>query len=341
MPVANSQGKGEKVTVIVVNWNGRKFLERLFNSLRTQTHKDLEIIMVDNASADDSVAYVKKSFPKVIVLDSPNLGYTHGCNVGAEAATGRYVTFYNVDMYFPEDHFEKMIAFYRELSKTNRKIGGIGCKIIPFDSDPKDFPVPYGGHIDLFGYPINIWDEHDIFGICGSPFFTELFVYRKIGGFSEHIFLYGEDVEISWRARIFGYKLFVNPNAHLYHFGSGVSEGFKSKKIALLLASSIIPSLYCHSSLMLVLVMPLYALFIISALTFLTLYGRLDTTIAGEYIKSIRNILEKLPSILRFRKFVQRERVLSGMETMKYISFIPSPLYNRWWNLLAQKDLWK
>lgn len=327
-----------RVTLIVVNWNGRRFLERLLNSLKSQTYKNLEIIMVDNSSSDDSVDFVKKSFPEITLLSSENLGFGHSCNLAVEKSTGEYLAFLNEDMYLPKDFVENMMSFYIQQSRKFKNVGAVGCRIADFDTDPTLTPVTYGGRIDLFGYPISKFDKEDLFGISGSPLFMAKRTYVDIGRFCPDIFLYGEDIDICWRLRLFGYKLLINPDAYLHHFGGGVSGGFKPKKVALLLASNIVPILNCYSTPLLLVVLPMYTVYILSVLAFLTFRNGFDKAIAKEYFKCVKNVFVKLPSILSYRKFVQGGRKMSEKEMFKYISFVPSIIYNQWWKKLAKVD---
>lgn len=327
---------GQKVSVIIVNWNGKRFLERLLISLEVQTYERVEVILVDNSSLDGSADYVKSEFPNVILLNSENLGFGHACNVGAEKASGDFLIFLNEDTYLPKNFVSKMIEYFLEQSKACSNIGAIGCKFVGFDQDPEAAPITYGGQIDLFGYPINKYNVKDIFSLAGIPFFCSRKIYLEVGGYSEFIFLFGEEVELSWRMRLFGYKLLTNPDTYLHHFSGGVTGGFNPRKVALVFISSVIPMINCYSVPLLLLVLPLYVLYITAGLAFLTIYKGFKLDVVREYFKCLNSILKHLPGILKFRRFIQKNRVISDIQILKYISVIPSFIYNQWWFKLSK-----
>jgi len=221
------------VTIIIVNYNGRRFLERLFSSIYSQTFKDFEIIFVDNESKDDSVSFVSQNYSETKIVRLKNLGFGTGCNAGAREAEGKYLVFLNEDMYLPEDFLEKIMAFRANLDKnSNKKIGGVSCKLINFDSDPEKVRKNYGASIDLFGFPTKGNNPNDIFAISGSPFFILKEIFQKVGGFNENIFLYGEDVDLSWRLKIFGFHNFMAQQTQIFHYGGGVTGFFGPEKIS-------------------------------------------------------------------------------------------------------------
>ena len=96
------------VSVIIVNWNGRKWLEKCLDSLRVQTYKNFEVIFVDNASTDDSVDFVEKNYPEVVILKSDrNLGFAGGNNLGIDNSKGEFILFLNNDTWVKEDFLKK------------------------------------------------------------------------------------------------------------------------------------------------------------------------------------------------------------------------------------------
>jgi len=318
------------ISIIIVNYNGRRFLERLFATLNDQTFKNFEVIFVDNDSKDDSVDFIRQNYSEAKIVRLKNLGFGTGCNIGAESATGKYLIFLNEDMYLPEDFLEKIIAFRASLDKNNnKKIGGISCNLINFDSDPQEVRENYGASIDLFGFPVKGKNPEDIFAISGSPFFIAKEVFQAAGGFNENIFLYGEDIDLSWRLKIFGFNNFVFQQTQIFHYGGGTTGFFGPEKISENIFSSYIPMITNYKLLTLIFLIPFYFIY----LTAVTLVIFIGKQFDGHYVIAILTklgmILRNMKKILSFRKFVQSKRVKSDIFIFRYISLIPAFLQNK------------
>jgi GT2 family glycosyltransferase len=323
------------ISIIIVNHNGVRFLPRLLQSIYEQTFNKYEVIVVDNESKDDSIEYLKRNHRGVKIVSYENKGFGSACNIGARQSNGEYLTFFNEDMYIPIDFLEKMYNEFYEVEKNDPRIAGMSCKMVDFDANPDLVPNKYGGQIDLFGYPINKWDEKDIFTISGSPFFCNKKTFYKLGGFSEFIFLYGEDTELCWRSRILGYTLYMNHKTHVFHYGGGVTGGFTPAKISLILIAPVISVINCYSFVVLLIVFLMYLPFVLTLLIFLTIYYRYDLSILKNYLANLKKILSSSHEVLKFRKMVQRNRVLKDREILKYVSLTPGLIYSKSWKKLS------
>jgi len=324
------------VTIIIVNYNGRRFLERLFSSIYSQTFKDFEIIFVDNDSKDDSIDFVSRNYPKTKIVRLKNLGFGTGCNAGAREAEGKYLVFLNEDMYLPEDFLEKIMAFRLKLDKNgNKKIGGISCKLINFDSDPQKMQEKYGASIDLFGFLVKGNNSDDIFAISGSPFFILKEIFQKVGGFNENIFLYGEDVDLSWRLKIFGFHNFMVQRTQVFHYGGGTTGFFGPEKISENIFSSYIPLITNYKLLTLIFLLPLYLVYLLVITAAIFMGKKFDWQYAASIFKKFGNLLQNMRKILRFRKFVQANRVKSDLFIFRYISLIPAFWLNKSYKKLS------
>jgi GT2 family glycosyltransferase len=217
------------VSVIVVNYNGMRYLDNCLSSLKSQIYHESEIIMVDNDSSDLSVDYARSSFPDVQIIQSDsNLGYAGGCNLGAKFARGSYLIFVNNDMQFSGNWLEEMMrtALLDEYS------GVITCKVMTSPEEKKIQHV--GSTCDMFGYPLGYgYGEIDrgqydmqktVFFAMGDVIMIKRNLFLKIGGFDPKFFLYSEDVDLGWRTWLCGYKVLVNPSAVAYHKGRGSAK---------------------------------------------------------------------------------------------------------------------
>lgn len=298
------------VSVIVVNWNGKGHLEDCFTSLSFQTYTPLEIIMVDNGSGDGSVEYVKGRFPQVKVVESTcNLGFGGAVNAGLKKAHGDCVLFLNNDLYLKEDCIEKMLNLL-----VREECGAVVPKILLFKE--RDVINSFGNMINFLGLacPKYIWmkDRQDLEveeTSCGGIFLLRKDLMEQLEGFDEDFFMYHEDHDLSWRIRLLGKRLLVNPEAVIYHkyqFGRNPEKFYYSEKNRLQL-------LFKNYS--------LKTLFLIfPALVVVELAETCFSMTNGWFWKKIKSyfeIISALPRIREKRKRVQRGRKVTDREIVR------------------------
>jgi GT2 family glycosyltransferase len=223
------------ISVIVPNWNGRDTLGACLDSLQSQTLKN-HIIVVENASSDDSLEFIRENYPDVEVLNqSKNLGFAGGVNAGIRRAMEldyEFVALFNNDAVADKYWLEKLA----ETLKKSPKTGIATCKLL--DST--------GKKIDSTGDIYTVWglpfprgrgepasDKYDsneiIFGASGGASLYRTKMLEQIGLFDEDFFAYYEDVDISFRAQLAGWKILYEPDAVAYHqigATSGKIKGF-------------------------------------------------------------------------------------------------------------------
>lgn len=210
-------------SIIIVNYNGKGIIEDCLISLRSQTFKSYEIIVVDNNSTDYSLGYIRESFPEVrIIEEKSNLGYAGGNNVGIKCASGNWLVFLNSDIVTGPDWLSEMDIFI----SSKRNLGACGCKVINFyNPDTIDM---IGLKMDSFGFPVGIGHlekdtgQFDNFSqqlfILGSCFFLKKEVANKLQEvFDERYFLLSEDLDLSWRVKLLGYDIYVNTGTKVFH----------------------------------------------------------------------------------------------------------------------------
>lgn len=209
-------------SVIIPNWNGSKLLEDCLSSLRKQTFKDFEIILVDNGSTDDSLEYVKDRFPeaKIIPLQK-NFGFAKAINEGVKASSAKYVLFLNNDTSVDKDWVKYLIA----CADSHPGVISVNSKLLNFYD--KELIDGVGILINEVGQARSIgWQEKDkgqysseqyIFGATGGASLFRREDFIKIGLFDEKYFMYSEEVDFAFRALVLGYKSIFCPKAVVYH----------------------------------------------------------------------------------------------------------------------------
>lgn len=206
----------------------RYFLELCLKSVEAATAElDTEIIVVDNNSPDDSCQMVKSQFPNVVLIENKNNdGFSKGNNIGVAMAKGDYICILNPDTVVSEDAFSKLLQFIKQQDNP----GIVGCRLIDgtghyLPESKRNIPHPQVALKKLLGNPYAYYaNQVDEFGIGDVPIFVGAFmlmkkeVYEAVGGFDEDYFMYGEDVDISYKILRAGYKNYYNGNVSIIHY---------------------------------------------------------------------------------------------------------------------------
>jgi GT2 family glycosyltransferase len=223
------------ISVIVLNWNGRQFLEQCLGSILAQTYHPLEVILVDNGSTDGSLEFVKATYPDVrVIANGKNLGYGGGNNVGIQSSRGQYVMILNNDTRLDLGCIEEL---KRSIEKKDR-YGACASKIL-FEHA--------GLRIDAAGLVVcpdglaigrGRWDREDrydteteVFCASGCACLFRREMLEEIGIYDEDFFAYGEDTDLGWRAQLAGWRCIYSPKAvvhHLHSASSGTYSHFKA-----------------------------------------------------------------------------------------------------------------
>jgi GT2 family glycosyltransferase len=212
------------VSVIIVTWNGRQFLDACLAAVMLQQDADFETILVDNGSADGTVEFVRERFPWVRIVALPeNLGFAAGNNRGARVARGNYLAFLNNDTVADP-------GWLRALRKgLDEKAGfALATSRIVYMHDPTvidsagDGVLRWGGAFKRYhGAPATLADQSaEVFGVCGAACLVARRVFEELGGFDEDFFASHEDVDLSYRARLLGYRCRYVADAVVRHHGS-------------------------------------------------------------------------------------------------------------------------
>lgn len=225
------------LSVIIVNYNVKQFLENCLRSVEAAgAGVSMEIYVVDNNSTDGSLAYLTPLFPTVrFIANTNNPGFGKACNQGLSLATGRYVLFLNPDTVVPPDCFTKCLAAMQE----NHNIGALGVRMVDGDGvflkeSKRALPGAASALFKLFGlstlfpnsklfskYNLGHLDEHQNHSVevlCGAFMFIRKEVLDITGGFDEAFFMYGEDIDLSYRILKAGYINYYLANPPIIHY---------------------------------------------------------------------------------------------------------------------------
>ncbi|RPJ61951.1 MAG: glycosyltransferase family 2 protein, partial [Acidobacteria bacterium] len=209
------------VSVIVLNYNGRRWLDRCLSALRGQKGADLEAIVIDNCSSDGSAGFVRQQHPwaSVLALDS-NRGFAGGNNAGATMARGRYLAFLNNDTEADSCWVASLVA-----ALDADPNAGLAASRIVFLDDGVTVDSAGDGYLRAggafkrgHGQPDRAFLEpREVFGACGAAFMIRRSVFEQIGGFDEDFFIVYEDVDLSYRAQLAGHRCLYVPGAMVRH----------------------------------------------------------------------------------------------------------------------------
>jgi len=212
------------VRVIVVNWNGRRWLDGCFTALRQQERRADELVLVDNGSSDDSVEYVRRTFPEVHVaaLDR-NLGFAGGNNAGAANAHTEFLVFLNNDTR-PQPGW---LAALLQAIEQDPSIGLVTSRLVYLGS-PGVVDSAGDGYLRVGGAfkhghggpATDVAQSREVFGACGAAFVIRRSLFASLGGFDEDFFMVYEDVDLSYRARLLGWRVMYAHDAIVEHAGS-------------------------------------------------------------------------------------------------------------------------
>ena len=223
-----------KTAVVILNWNGKKYLEQFLPTLIKYTQDpNTEIIIADNDSKDDSIDFLSENYPAIrqIILDK-NYGFAGGYNRALTQIEAEYFVLLNSDIEVSENWLKPLI----NLLDSDSTIAACQPKIKSFhQKDHFEYAGAGGGFIDKYGYPFcrgRILDKieidngqyndiTDIFWATGACMVIRSEVYKKVNGLDDDFFAHMEEIDLCWRLKNLGYRIVYNPESTVYHVGGG------------------------------------------------------------------------------------------------------------------------
>ena len=218
------------LSIIIPNWNGARFLPTCLDSLARQTYPNIETIVVDNASTDDSRDLLQSRYPQVRLLPLPeNRGFTGACNAGINLASGEYIALLNNDTEVDPVWADAVVDAFQRYPEA----GSIASKMLLFDR--RDYIHTTGDFFTLDGRAGNrgVWQqdagqydtEGYVFSACGGSAVYRRTMLDQIGTLDDDFFFSGEDVDLGWRAQLAGWRCMYVPSAVVYHHLSATGGG--------------------------------------------------------------------------------------------------------------------
>ena len=233
------------VAVVILNWNGRHYLEKFLPTLLASSYAGMKVYVADNASTDDSISFLKSTYPQVTIINNnKNQGFAAGYNLALKKVEEEYLVLLNSDIEVSGNWIEPAL----ELLQSDPAIAAVQPKIKDYNNRTHfEYAGAAGGWIDIFGYPFSkgrIFDvlEEDhgqydkitpIFWASGAAMFIKRSAFEKAGGFDPFFFAHQEEIDLCWRLQLAGYRIMSCPASVVYHIGGGTLPKDNPKKIFL------------------------------------------------------------------------------------------------------------
>jgi GT2 family glycosyltransferase len=219
--------------VVILNWNGRKYLEQFLPPLIQYSSGEAEIIVADNASNDDSISFLETNFPSIRIIRNPaNEGFARGYNLALKQVKADYYILLNSDIEVTPDWIHPVI----DMMEKDPSIAACQPKIRSYFERTKfEYAGAAGGFIDKYGYPFcrgrlfqsieedlgQYDDAIEIFWATGACMFVRADLFHQAGGLDEDFFAHMEEIDLCWRLKNLGYKIMYCPQSVVYHIGGG------------------------------------------------------------------------------------------------------------------------
>jgi GT2 family glycosyltransferase len=221
------------VAVVILNWNGKRLLEKFLPSVVNSKYPNLQIVVGDNHSSDDSVDFVKTNYPMITLLQNKrNYGFAEGYNRLLAQVTADYYVLLNSDVEVPEDWISPVI----DLMASDEQIAAAQPKIKwQLDKTQYEYAGAAGGFLDKYAFPFcrgrifdavekdsgQYNDAKEIFWASGAALFVKSKAWKVVGGLDGDLFAHMEEIDLCWRLKNLGYKVMFCPDAEVYHVGGG------------------------------------------------------------------------------------------------------------------------
>lgn len=231
-----------RVAIVILNWNGVQFLKQFLPSVVHSTYGSLQIIVADNQSTDNSVAYLEEHYPQIrIIKNEINEGYAGGYNTALKQVDADIYVLLNSDVEVTPGWIEPVV----ELMKGNNQIAACQPKILAYSNKELfEYAGAAGGWIDRFGYPFTRGRVFDVieqdtgqyndaqpcFWASGACLFIRKDAFELAGGFDADFFAHQEEIDLCWRLQLKDFLIYVQPASKVYHVGGGTLPAGNTRK---------------------------------------------------------------------------------------------------------------
>ncbi|HUQ85182.1 MAG TPA: glycosyltransferase family 2 protein [Candidatus Limnocylindrales bacterium] len=331
------------ISIIIINWNGEKWLRGCFRSLKKQSYPNFEIILVDNASSDNSVEFIKKYYPKTkIINNKENIGFAGGNNIGYKHTKGQYILLLNNDTTVEKDFLKNFVKAFDEIPN----LGSVQSKIVLMNVANKlDVVGSYwtgSSFLYYYGYGKNASatkynKSMPFFSNKGASMLIKREVIEKVGLFDDDFWCYYEETDFCHRVWLAGYECWYYPKAVAHHAMGGTSLAFDNSYIQFHnFKNKLLSFLKNFEKKSLMSIIPIYLIInIFLSFTWL-LQGKFKHFLA--LYKSLWWNVIHLRRTLRKRKIIQSHRIISDQAIFKKTKINPKIAY---YYFLMKGDLLK
>ncbi len=232
-----------KLSVVILNWNGKHWLEKFLPSvLQYSQGADIEVVVADNASSDGSVAFLTDKFPQVRqILLTNNFGFAEGYNIALQQVEAEYTVLLNSDVEVTDGWWQPLVRALDE----DKQLAAVQPKILSYSNKKMfEYAGASGGFLDSYGYPFcrgrifsavemdgGQYDAPmDIFWASGACLAIRTELYKRVGGLDGSFFAHMEEIDLCWRLNARGYRLRCIPQSVVYHVGGGTLSSESPRK---------------------------------------------------------------------------------------------------------------
>jgi GT2 family glycosyltransferase len=315
----------KRVSVIIVNWNGRSFIGKCLEALRHQNYRNFSVVLVDNASSDGSADFVRTNFPEVqILLQDHNTGFARANNLALKSITTPYAALLNNDAIADPEWLSSLVGALDE----HPEAGFAATKMLlcdhPCTIDRVGDAYCRSGTAELRGrgeascnYHMHEW----VFGACAGAALYRMEMLKDIGLFDEDFFLLYEDVDLSFRAQLRGYKCIYVPEAIVYHLcgktivpDSPTSIFYSHRNLEWVYLKNMPARLIIRS-------IVLHIAYDFAAFAYFSLSGNMRSILKAKF-----SALRNFPTMLRKRRFIQERKIVDDQylwQIMDSERFVP------------------
>ena len=234
-----------KISIVILNWNGRKYLEQFLPSVLASDYSNFEVVIADNGSSDDTIAFLENTYPQIrIIRLEKNFGFAKGYNEALKQIESEYYFILNSDVELLRGSLKPLV----DLLESDKTIAACQPKLLTYGNKKLfEYAGGAGGWLDKYGYPFakgRIFDvfEEDhgqydasepVFWASGAALFIRASVFHEVKGFDEYFFAHQEEIDLCWRIQLAGYRIYSCPAAVVYHVGGGTLPKGNSLKVYL------------------------------------------------------------------------------------------------------------
>jgi len=231
-----------KIAIVILNWNGKNFLQQFLPSVLATTYSNHEVIVADNGSSDDSVVFLQNNYPAIrLIRFDHNLGFAKGYNEALKLIEADYYALLNSDAETEPGWLQPMVR----LLESDPTIAACQSKLLLFSNKKLfEYSGAAGGWLDKYGYPFakgRVFDvceedhgqydqEEPIFWASGAALFIRAKIFHEMHGFDEYFFAHQEEIDLCWRMQLAGHKIYSCPGSVVYHVGGGTLPKGNSRK---------------------------------------------------------------------------------------------------------------